>query len=344
MSSAPFAAPGLHGTAIRVEYHSQSVAGDDIVVSGLVAYPDQAVAAPPTGRPVLTFAHGTTGIGDSCAPSTDPGSLAALTLVANRFLDQGMVVVETDYEGLGEPGRHPYLVGPSEGRGVLDIVRAAQHVGDAHAGNDVVIWGHSQGGHAALFATEIAPQWAPELHILGTIAGAPATEMPLIVTGLASAANPFYLVMIAVGFQAAYPELDLHDVLTDEAISRIGVVDTGCSAAIKKAYANLPGGGTVKTDPEKVPAWKARLDASDPGHVRTDDPIFIYQGGSDEVIPVALSGLLFSRLCGLGQVAQRTIYPGQSHAGALVAGLGDITAWIDARVAGQAAVNGCPSP
>ena len=99
---------------------------------------------------------------------------------AMPFLDEGIIVTATDYEGLGTPGVHPYIVGESEGRGVVDIVRAARHLSFAHAGDRFVVWGHSQGGHAALFANQIAPTWAPELHLLGTEAGAPATELPLL--------------------------------------------------------------------------------------------------------------------------------------------------------------------
>lgn len=265
-----------------------------------------------------------------------------MTAAVNTFLDKGMVLTATDYEGLGEPGLHPYIVGTSEGRGVLDIVRAARQIGDAAASDRVVIWGHSQGGHAALFANQIASTWAPELKILGTVAGAPATELPLLAAALANSPYSFYEVMVAGGFAAAYPELALSDVLTDEAIARISVLDTGCASDVAKAYADLPPAKAQKADPMSVPAWKARLEENDPGHVRTDSPIFIYQGSNDEQIPVAASLLLFNRLCGLGQVVERKIYEGQTHAGVVPVAFGDIVSWIDARVAGTQAVSGCP--
>ena len=43
-----------------------------------------------------------------------------------QLVDAGYVVAATDYEGLGTPGVHPYLVGESEGRSVLDAARAAR--------------------------------------------------------------------------------------------------------------------------------------------------------------------------------------------------------------------------
>jgi hypothetical protein len=36
----------------------------------------------------------------------------------------------TDYPGLGTPGVHAYLMGESEGRAVLDSVRAARNLPD----------------------------------------------------------------------------------------------------------------------------------------------------------------------------------------------------------------------
>src|SRR4029079_13844509 len=92
---------------------------------------------------------------------------------------EGWTFVATDYEGLGTPGVHPYLVGLSEARGVLDIVRSAQQLptSGVSADSPVMIFGHSQGGGAALFAAEQAATWAPELHVVGTAAGAPAGDL-----------------------------------------------------------------------------------------------------------------------------------------------------------------------
>ena len=84
-----------------------------------------------------------------------------------KVVSQGYVVVATDYEGLGTPGTHPYLVGESEARGVLDIVKAAQQIPETGASNKTFVWGQSQGGQAALFAGEIQPTYAPELDLLG---------------------------------------------------------------------------------------------------------------------------------------------------------------------------------
>ncbi len=143
--------------AWRILYHSRTIHDEDIAVSGLVVAPE---AAPPEGGfPVIAYAHGTTGLADPCAPSKAAQPLvtdddAAGDLPLPPFWEEGYVVVATDYEGLGTPGRHPYIVGGSEGRGILDSIRAARALPDAHAGDQAVVVGISQGGHAALFTGE----------------------------------------------------------------------------------------------------------------------------------------------------------------------------------------------
>ncbi|MGQ0833245.1 MAG: alpha/beta fold hydrolase [Microthrixaceae bacterium] len=326
------------GTVLRVLYHSESLAGDDIAVSGLIVVPD--TPAPEGGRPVLAWAHGTTGIADQCAPSKDPAG-AGLGL-ATPFLERGMAIVATDYEGLGTPGRHPYIAGESEGRGVLDIARAAQQLGDrVGASKRVVIWGHSQGGHAALFANQIAEEWAPDLEIVGTVAGAPPSQLSLIAAALKNSPYRFYLGMVAAGWAAAFPDAHPEDVLTPLGVERLKVVDEGCSSALATAWNDAPYESLVKADPATVEPWKTLLVTNDPGFVVGESPILIIHGEQDEQIPTVSSKMLLDRMCGIGQVVERRTYPG-SHSGVIGPSLPDMLSWIDARLAGTPAPTSCP--
>jgi len=78
-------------------------------------------------------------------------------------LDRGWAIVATDYVGLGASPPHPYLVGRPEARSVLDAVRAARTLRPAHLAPKTVVWGHSQGGGAALWTGIVAPSYAPAL-------------------------------------------------------------------------------------------------------------------------------------------------------------------------------------
>lgn len=341
IKSEPVDVPGLNGEAYRVMYHSQSLEGDDIAVTGLVGVPK---AAPPVdGFPVVSWAHGTTGIADACAPSKTPTD-ANFLAVGNQLIGQGYVAVATDYEGLGTPGRHPYIVGESEARGVIDIVRAARNLDFAHASKEWLVWGHSQGGHAALWAGEIAPSWAPELDLVGTVAGAPPSQLKLVYEALKASPFRYYLVMAGAGIAAAYPDLDLGDVATDLALSKLAVVDEGCADAIADAYADDSIEDLLRTDPYTVPDWKEAIDAQEPGTTRTEDPILIIHGGNDEQIPVVSSELLLDRMCGFDQVVTRRVYEGQSHAGVIGPSLSDMLTWMGDRFAGKPAPDDCASP
>src|SRR3954452_13115267 len=248
----PVTVDGLHGTMQRVMYHSQSLAGDDIPVTGLIAVPS--TPPPDGGYPVVTWAHGTTGIADTCAPSIDPSDTTAL---ANGLLDAGYVVTATDYEGLGTPGRHPYIVGESEARGTLDIVKTARNLPEVHASDRYAVWGHSQGGHAAMFALHIAPEWAPDLKLQGVVAGAPPSQLLLIYQALQNSPFKHYLLMAAAGFNAAYGDdgAPLDQVLTQKGIDAVPAVDKGCSGDIAKATADLSTAEITKSDPATVPMW-----------------------------------------------------------------------------------------
>ena len=87
------------------------------------------------------------------------------------------IVVATDYAGLGTKGIHPYLIGESEARSVLDSVRAARALPNSGASNRFAVLGHSQGGHAALDPGQVAARYAPDLKLVGVAAAAPATYL-----------------------------------------------------------------------------------------------------------------------------------------------------------------------
>jgi pimeloyl-ACP methyl ester carboxylesterase len=325
---------GLGVPTYAVRYASESVAGDPIEVSGLVAVPER--VGPTT--PVLSWAHGTTGIADVCAPSRDPK--AAIGWL-QPFVDKGWIVTATDYEGLGTPGRHPYINGTSEGRSTLDAVRAAREVAGTSAG-PVLVWGHSQGGHAALWAGQLAKTWTPELDVVGVVAGAPATELPLIAKALRNGPFQGYLALGAAGLNAAEPKrADLSLVLSPKALGLLDVVDRECADGVHEVFSALPYDQFAIADPGEIEPWRSILLENDPGHMKTDIPVYLYQGEADEQIPVVASKLLFDRLCTLGQVVERHTYPGQRHSQVIGVALDGFTRWMEARVAGEPVASGC---
>ena len=160
--------------AYRVLYRSEGLHGEPIAVSGVVIIPPG--PPPPNGRSIVAWAHPTTGIVPRCAPSLARVFFSSIQGLQS-MLQRGFVVAATDYPGLGTPGPHPYLVGISEGRAVLDSVRVARQMPGAGDGRTFAVWGHSQGGQAALFTGILAGSYAPELQLVGVAAAAPATDL-----------------------------------------------------------------------------------------------------------------------------------------------------------------------
>ena len=324
--------------AWRILYHSRTIHDEDIAVSGLVVVPD---AAPPEGGfPVIAYAHGTTGLADPCAPSKAArplavGADAAGDLPLPPFWEDGYVVVATDYEGLGTPGRHPYIVGGSEGRGVLDSIRAVRALPEAHAGDQAVVVGISQGGHAALFTGELADTYAPDAGLVGVVALAPGAELAqaaMLLLGDESVVG--FAVAIGAGFDAAYPIVRLEDILTPKALAAIDVVDTGCIDDILETYAG-PVEETLRLAGLMQPPWPALLDENTPGRAQTSVPIFVGQGEADALVVPELTDALVARLCAIGDDVTYRRYPGATHGGVVESSREDVLGWIEDRLAGR---------
>ena len=325
--------------AWRILYHSRSVDGRDIAVSGVVVVPT-AAAAPKGGRTVVTWAHGTTGLADQCAPSKAVDAAANIPFVG-PLLDDGYVVVATDYEGLGPPGVHPYLVGESEGRGVLDAARAARVLKAAAAGDDVLVAGHSQGGQAALFAGELAASYAPELHVLGVAAAAPAADVEHILPfagGISGGAA--YLVMGIQGFHTAYPQADPASVLTPEALAKASIATTGCQNDVNDAYATVAG-SVLAHDPLSIPEIQQLLHQNSAGNRPAGAPLLIVQGTADGTIPKLLTDAFAKKACAAGDTVDYRTYDGATHGTVIVAAQDDVVSWLADRAQGKPAPTTC---
>lgn len=201
-------AEGLTGW--RILYTTTSDRGEITVASGtVVVNPERAVQ----GHPILAIAHGTTGIVPACAPSLAPKPLdGGATAATEQMVDLGWAAVTSDYVGLGTPGPHPYLVGPPAAYSVLDAALAAQQLPGLDLSDVTVLWGHSQGGHGALWSAGLAGEYAPSLNVLGVAALAPATDLfELAINVKDSAPGKIVSAYIAGAWQEVYPELGVED-------------------------------------------------------------------------------------------------------------------------------------
>src|ERR1700691_1595140 len=117
----------LRARAWGILPRSPGAVGEPTAVSGTLLLPENSRRH--GTLPLIAYAIGTHGIGDDAAPSRllSTGLDWEAGLMA-LVLGRGFGVVVTDYQGLGTPGDHAYMVGRALGANLLDAMRAAQQL------------------------------------------------------------------------------------------------------------------------------------------------------------------------------------------------------------------------
>lgn len=342
--SEPFATKVPGTQAWRILYVSTGLDGQPIEVSGLVIAPT--LPPPLAGRNVVAWAHPTTGVAENCAPSLLKDALDTIPHVpALMALDD--VVVATDYPGLGTPGPHPYLVGESEGRAVLDSVRAARQIPKIGAGTHFAAWGHSQGGHAVLFAGQLAKEYAPELDLVGVAAISPATElMQLLKDDLDERAGKILVSYCLWSWSRVY-RAKLDQFVEPAVQSVIDRVAGDCVESQGEAYrlmfATLP----ISAD-YLSPAiytnttWSRLLEDNRPGRAPAGAPVYVAQGTDDPIVRPSVTADFVARLCRAREIVRYEPFPGVGHMRAGRTSATSAIQWMQARFAGERAPNTCP--
>ena len=314
----------LDGTpALRIRYGSIDVEGDASSVGGLLAVP--AGPAPPGGWPIVAYAHGTTGNADDCAPSDDP-TLAGVGTALVALASAGFVAGATDYEGIGPEGPHPYLNGRSAARALVDAVRAARSA-VPDAGPRWAVLGYSQGGHAALWAAEVAAALAPELELVGAAALAPAADPgALVAVGLADTQA-----LVVAGWLASDPDVDEDDVLTDIGKEAVEAAEETCDVDITGPLLNDAGMAGLA-------AYAAENTA---GSQPVTVPVLVTQGTDDALVSPDVTRAAVARTCALGGTVELREYDGADHLTIVPESTPDAIAWLADRFAGAPAASTC---
>jgi pimeloyl-ACP methyl ester carboxylesterase len=310
-------------TAWRVLYTSRTLQDETTGVTGMVVVPDQ----PDPLMPVLSWCHGTVGIGDHCAPSHVITKLGLGSM--RRYLNNGQVVVATDYEGLGTPGIHPYLVGESEGRSAIDIVRAAGQLPGVDLNNGFFTSGHSQGGHASLWAGIIASLYAVELDLRGVVAIAPPSNFDVLAESLKGSFYRFYLPMALQGIAAAYSNaVDLSDIMTPEGVENAAIMELGDVGDIMDLFGDFEFDELFPNNPFTTDPWDSLIKEQDPSGYSIEAPVLILHGEEDEQIPYACSKALLGQLHRAGTETDMYRYPKSNHCSLLTRAHQDAIGWM----------------
>lgn len=335
----PIGVPGAK--AWRVLYRSAGLNGEQIVVSGIIIAPDR--PAPSGGWPVVAWAHPTTGIARQCAPSLN-GHFAKSVPDLAVLIQRGFVIAATDYQGLGTDGPHPYLVGPSAAHSVLDSVRAARLL--AGAGSRFVVWGHSQGGHAALWSGQLARSYAPDLTLLGVAAAAPASELAsLLQANLSTPGGKAFTGLALLSWSKVY-DADLRSVVNPKAMAGMQLIGNSCMSSPLGLLADAIGIHLLPTevliaDPTRTSPWSQIIQSNTPRFVAPGVPVFLAQGTNDTVVLPAITRDFARRLCS-GGTQVRLVEMSTDHLGIATSSADQIVGWAEARFARQPSRNDCP--
>jgi alpha-beta hydrolase superfamily lysophospholipase len=342
-----FSAPD-QSIAWRVLFHSTDVTGADTVLSGVIIAPDS--PAPPSGRSIVAWGHPTTGAAAECAPSrgVDPfDSIEGL----KTLLDDGYAVAAADYPGLGVAGQNTYLVGTSEANSVLDSVRVAQHIPETGVtvNSDVLLWGHSQGGHAVLFAAQDASTYAPELKVKAVAVAAPAADLGTLFDDDIPDASGVTLGSYAFAafesvYAAKYPGLSLNSVLTDPGAAATPGMAQLClisqhTELHDQAVALV--GNYTRSDPVTTEPWATILAENTPGAAPLGVPLYVAQGATDTLVLPSATQQFVSSQCAGGQHLTFESYPDTGHGLIALKAVPAVTAFFDDVLAGTPPASTC---
>ena len=338
--------PSVIGTAnaFRFLYRSTGLNGQPIPVSGAIFVPSG--PAPAGGRNIIAWAHPTSGVVPPCAPSLMPDTAGLIWGLA-QMLREGYIVVATDYPGLGTDGIHPYLIGESEGRAVLDSVRAARDWPDAGGSDRFTVWGHSQGGHAALYTGELAARYAPDLKLFGVAAAAPATYLVELFDADQTTSSGYDLTAMTVLSWSRLEDIPVTSVVEPAAMPAFEKTAHDCIEslsqfeAIEKAAKPLQSEQFLKVDPSKVEPWKGIMERNSPGQAPAGAPVFIAQGTADTTVRPAITKRFGEALCAQGVRVSFVELPGVTHTFAARDSAAAAINWMTDRFRGAPAPSDC---
>ncbi|MGC4960589.1 prolyl oligopeptidase family serine peptidase [Gordonia sp. DT101] len=321
--------------AYRIHYATPDQHNHPASSTGAVFVPG---GTPPRGGwPMIAWAHGTTGLGDSCTPSAQPRSERDSAYLGH-WLRQGYAVVATDYVGLGTPGLMSYLNGESEAHSIVDSVKAARQMGLPLAPRWAIV-GQSQGAGAALGGARRATELSAGsgLDYRGVVAtGTPANIELLLGLGgpafppvtLPAALNT-YAAYILAGFADARPDLDPMSIMTPTGRRLIGAARTLCypemtalmkgrdlRTMFRKPISSLPGGQAALTRHMGTP------------YSGYDRPIFLGQGLLDTDVPAPSALSLYAQMRAANQPVELHVYPDKDHSGTVIASMADSTPFL----------------
>lgn len=317
-----------------------------VAVSGALFFPD---GKPPAGGwPVVAWAHGTVGIADSCAPSV-AGRSPRDREYLGAWLAAGYAIVATDYQGLGTPGAHPYLDSRAAAYSMLDAVRAARGR-LPELSNKIILVGQSQGAAAAISTAALAPIYAPELGIIGTV----ATGVPNVSASLGGANRDArakaefdpavaYLLYLAASASESDPGLEPAQGLTTAAQGALDTARSACALPLLQTVRALRLHQKNAVTPVFDQIFAKAIAAAHYPSLALEQPLFVGIGADDVDTPASGQLAVVADACRAGTRVETHVYAGRDHSTAVNTSFRDSSTFA-ARLLRAAEAPACNSP
>ena len=329
----PYLLPGLRlrAEAWRILYRSSDLNGRPTTVSGTVLVP---TSGPVNG--LVAYAIGTHGLANYSAPSRliSRGLEFEATFIAQQ-LAHGHAVTITDYQGLGTPGDHPYVIGKTLGRNVLDSLRAALALDPAalDPGLPLGIMGYSEGGNASAWAAELHPAYAPELRVVGCASGSIPADLETAGDHIDGTLYAFFGGYGALGLNAAYPELNLPKYLTPRGERHLYRLRRSSVLTAALRGPHFLGFDVMTTEnPLQIPEWQERMRENKLGRGAPTAPVYLYTSQRDPLVMPAQTKDLARRWRARGADVHLQEVPALEHVTGLLLGGYGASRWLADRL------------
>lgn len=334
--------------AQRLMYTSRGAHGELTAVTGTLITP----AADWTGpgeRPLVSYAVGTQGMADRCAPSRQlqAGSEYESTFIGG-LVTRGYTVVVTDYEGLGTPGTHAYVNTVALGRNVLDAARAATRVLTDAVPTSAPVYtaGYSEGGNASAGALEQAAGYAPGLNLAGGYAGAVPADLAKVAGPLDGSLYAAFLLYSVAALDADYPRLGIADLLNAEGRRTVRAAEQTCTSDGIGELAFTDSRDLTRSG-RPIAEFLARPDVARVlERLRVGDqapavPVLMTHTRLDDVVPFAQARTATRQWCAGGATVAFRAGVAPSHVGGAVESYPKALWWLEGRVRGLPAPSTC---
>ena len=230
---------------------------------------------------------------------------------------------------------------------MLDSVRAARQLPRLKLGRSTVVWGHSQGGHAALWTGMLAPTYAPDVNVVGVAALAPASDLRALVDKIRKTLEGRVLgAYILTAYSEAYPDVSFNHyvrpaarVLVREAAERCLDIPDAIPSVVTAKVSRQP---IYAVDPLAGALGRRLAENTPRGSIKV--PLLIAQGKDDQLVPASVQRSYVNQRCHAGQHVEYVTYQNGEHVSIVWSSsqlVPFLLAWSEARFAGRPVENRC---